>query len=70
VLEQLDVIATHPQVLVVKPEIFFCDSFIHNRCIAELENKPLYFDDNHLNALGAKYVAEMIFAEMQHAGWI
>jgi hypothetical protein len=70
VVEQLDVLAAHPQVLAVKPETFFCDSFIHNRCIAELENKPLYFDDNHLNAFDAKYVAEMIFAEMQHAGWI
>lgn len=37
----------------VKPFDLFCNTVLAGRCIAELDGKPLYFDDDHLDSVGA-----------------
>ena len=37
----------------IKPEHLFCDSFVSKRCVVQLNHNPLYYDDNHLSRAGA-----------------
>ena len=37
----------------IKPEHLFCDSFVSKRCVVQLDHNPLYYDDNHLSRVGA-----------------
>lgn len=46
---------------VVRPAALLCDSRRKERCVAQIEGVPLYFDDNHLSNAGARLVvAEMM----------
>lgn len=56
----LDAIGDHENLVRVKPAELFCNSYITNRCIVEVDGKPLYYDNNHLNSIGSKLVADRI----------
>lgn len=66
----LDTLPNHAGLLRVRPERIFCDSRIANRCIAEWNDAPLYFDDDHLNSVGAQLLSTEIVRTMQRAGWL
>lgn len=44
----------------VKPADVLCNAGVQDRCIAQLENTPLYFDDDHLSNSGAELVVREI----------
>ncbi len=44
----------------VKPANVLCNTIVQDRCIAQIENTPLYFDDNHLSNSGAEAVVREI----------
>jgi len=53
VISSLDAIGEHPDLFRLKPADILCDTFIENRCVAQLDRVPLYFDDNHLSEHGS-----------------
>jgi len=66
-----DGIPESPRLVRVKPEELFCNSIVRGRCVAELQGRPLYWDDSHLNeSLGALLVAKQIRKAMDGAGWL
>lgn len=49
-----------PNLLRVKPEGYFCDTFLPDRCVAQNNYVPFYHDTNHLSSAGAKPITEDI----------
>ena len=47
-------------VVLIKPEKIFCDSFVKNRCVAQFDFVPFYYDDDHLSDIGARYIVDAI----------
>ncbi|MET0377850.1 MAG: acyltransferase family protein [Spongiibacteraceae bacterium] len=66
----LDSLPNHRNLLRVRPERIFCNTRIANRCIAEWNDTPLYFDDDHLNSVGSQLLSAEIVSTMQRAGWL
>lgn len=48
----------NPIFISIKPENIFCDSFVKNRCIAQYNSIPYYYDDDHLSDYGASLIIE------------
>jgi peptidoglycan/LPS O-acetylase OafA/YrhL/lysophospholipase L1-like esterase len=67
---ELDALADHPNLVRVRPEEIFCDTFEPERCVAELDDRPLYFDDDHLNSIGAGMLADRVIEAMRNRGWL
>ena len=42
----------------VRPSEVFCESFLENRCVAQYDSVPYYYDDDHLSDEGAKLVVD------------
>ena len=55
-IDALDAIGNHANLFRVLPNKILCDTYLKNRCVFELNGKPLYFDDNHLSNAGASLV--------------
>ncbi|MBL1418937.1 MAG: acyltransferase [Alphaproteobacteria bacterium] len=70
VYKQLDRIQQHDNLLIIKPEILFCNNDIADRCIATKANLPLYADDDHLNHLGAELLSNYIISKMESRNWL
>jgi peptidoglycan/LPS O-acetylase OafA/YrhL len=49
-----------PRFIAVKPEDIFCNSFIKDRCVAQYQSVPFYYDDDHLSDAGARLVVEKL----------
>ena len=58
-------VAEFPQLLRIEPSEIFCDTFLPERCIAEIDNVPVYLDDDHLNARGATLVTNRIMTALK-----
>lgn len=67
---QLDKIPDHPNLIRIRPEEIFCDTFVAKRCVTEWNGAPLYFDDDHLNSKGSAMLAEKITDAMKEKGWL
>ena len=67
---QLDLLADNPNLLRVRPEELFCGTHIADRCLAQLDGKPLYFDDDHLSGIGSAMLAGKIVAAMKEKLWL
>lgn len=48
----------------IVPADIFCNSFIKNRCVAQFDGVPFYYDDDHLSDAGAKHVVDKIVNEL------
>ena len=64
--EALDAIGLHPNLIRVKPENIFCNTFLIKRCAAHISNTPLYYDDDHLSNEGAKLVVNEIIKSLKN----
>jgi hypothetical protein len=49
-----------PKFISIKPEDIFCDSFIKDRCVAQYQSIPYYYDDDHLSDAGARLVVDRL----------
>ena len=52
----LDSIPESENYIRILPHKIYCNNFIPNRYITQLESKVLYYDDNHLTNEGAKLI--------------
>ncbi len=68
--DQLDVLEDGDSLIRVYPERFLCNRQLRDRCIAQLDDIPLYSDDDHLSELGATILSELIVSRMANAGWL
>lgn len=59
-IRALDSIGEHKNLLRIKPDKILCDTFVKDRCVAQLNGVPLYYDDNHLSNAGARLVVDEI----------
>lgn len=56
----LDSIGSYPNLIRVRPDLLFCNTFIKERCIAHISGTPIYFDSNHLSDYGASILIDKI----------
>lgn len=52
----LDAIETQTPILRVRPSAILCDTYVKGRCAAQVEQVPLYYDDDHLSNAGARLI--------------
>ena len=57
----------HPHLWRVRPADLLCEDFEPGRCAQSLGDRPLYFDESHLNNAGARLVAPAIVATVEAA---
>jgi peptidoglycan/LPS O-acetylase OafA/YrhL len=69
-ISRLDGVPDHPNLIRIRPSDLLCDKALRGRCVAEVDGRPLYVDDNHLNSVGAAMVADAIVAAMEQKGWL
>ena len=48
----------YPNLTIIDVESIFCDSFIKDRCVAQFETVPFFYDDDHLSKVGADLVID------------
>jgi peptidoglycan/LPS O-acetylase OafA/YrhL len=48
----------------IKPERHLCDSLIKGRCVAQWNETPLYYDDDHLSNAGARMITKDIISSL------
>jgi len=49
----------------IKPENYFCNTYLAGRCVAQHEYVPFYYDTNHLSTAGAKPITDDIVKILQ-----
>ncbi len=54
----------HNRFVPIRPEHIFCNSFEVNRCVAQHNTVPFYYDDDHLSDVGARHVVSVIMEQM------
>jgi hypothetical protein len=67
--EQMDMMEDHPNLVRIRPDEVFCNTFVPERCVAQINGKPLYYDDDHLNSIGATMLSERIVETIRQKGW-
>jgi len=60
VIEMFDALGKRSNLIRIYPDKILCNTYIKDRCIASLNGKPFYFDDDHLSSAGAKLVVDEI----------
>ncbi|MBT4711447.1 MAG: acyltransferase [Alphaproteobacteria bacterium] len=63
VIETFDAI-TDPDLIPVRPRDIFCNTLIQDRCVAQFDGVPLYYDDDHLSYVGAEMLVNQIFQNL------
>uniref|UniRef100_UPI0040489370 acyltransferase family protein n=1 Tax=Limnohabitans sp. TaxID=1907725 RepID=UPI0040489370 len=48
----------------IKPERHLCDSLMKGRCVAQWNDTPLYYDDDHLSNAGARMIIQDIISNL------
>lgn len=56
----LDGIGNHPNLIRIYPEKILCDTYLPDRCVAQISGNPVYSDDDHLSSLGVRLVLNEI----------
>lgn len=60
ILKLFEKFAQDPNVIPIRLDKIFCNSFVKNRCITMLNGQVLYTDSHHLSNAGAKLVVDEI----------
>ena len=60
IIETLDAIGNHAKLVRIRPDALFCDGEVKGRCVAHVDGKPLYFDDDHVSHFGAERIAQAV----------
>jgi hypothetical protein len=58
VLSIFDSYANNKKFIPIRPQSVFCDTFLIDRCVAQYNTIPYYYDDDHLSYIGAKVLFE------------
>ena len=62
--EALDAIGEDKNLVRIKPEDVFCNTYVKDRCVTNINGDPLYFDNNHLSNYGARLVVDEIIKHL------
>jgi hypothetical protein len=65
----LNLLPDDDNLLRIMPDDIFCNTAIVGRCLAEVDGKPLYFDDNHLDSIGASMLSRQIIDAWKQKAW-
>jgi hypothetical protein len=49
----------------IKVEEYFCDTYVSNRCVSQLNGVPLYYDDDHLSDFGTSFIIPKIVSSLR-----
>jgi len=60
-----DAIGAHVNLKRVYPHKVFCNTYLQERCVATLNGRSLYYDDDHLSNYGAKMLIGDIISKMR-----
>jgi hypothetical protein len=55
-----------PNLFRIRPENYFCNTYVANRCVAQKDFIPFYHDTNHLSTAGAKPLTDDIVKLLTH----
>lgn len=59
-IQVFDSIGEHPNLIRIRPDTIFCDTYIDASCVVHLNGDALYRDEFHLSNLGARLVVQEI----------
>ena len=62
-LEILDSIDDNILLTRMRPDLVFCNTKKANRCNAQINSKPLYYDSNHLSNEGAEILIKELLVD-------
>ena len=65
VIASLDSIIAQTNVIGFKPSDILCNTYVPDRCVAQINGTPLYFDDNHLNNAGEDLLMKEILKKLE-----
>jgi hypothetical protein len=65
--EALDSVGEHPNLVRIRPDEVLCDTFVKDRCVAQLGGRSLYYDDDHYSNDGARLIVARILAGLGQA---
>ena len=51
---------SHKNIIPIRVEQLFCNSFIKDQCVAQYDSVPYYYDDDHLSDEGVKLLLNLI----------
>ncbi len=68
--EQLDALPDNPNLVRIEPEKIFCNTYLAARCVAEVDGKSLYLDDDHFDSVGASLLARGVVQAMTARNWL
>lgn len=60
VMKAFDEIGVHENLVRIRPDRMFCNTFVANGCAGTEEGRLLYIDDNHLSNYGTRYLIDEI----------
>jgi hypothetical protein len=69
-VSHLDRVPDHPNLIRILPSDLLCNTVLPDRCVAEIDGRPLYLDDDHPNSIGAGMLSDAIIAAMGEKGWL
>lgn len=55
-----DSIGEHPNLIRIRPDTIFCNTYIEANCVVQVNGGSLYRDEFHLSNLGARLVVEEV----------
>lgn len=67
-MQALAPLGAPPGLVRVDPSGLYCNTVLPGRCMAELNGKPIYRDDDHLNRIGGDMLAGLIVRSLAGRG--
>ena len=60
ILEEMKKFKRFSNLLIIRPDKLFCNTFIKNNCVAQYNYLPFYVDEDHLSTHGSDIVVEEV----------
>lgn len=64
----LDSLGDHKNLIRIRPDRYFCDTLVKDRCLAHINGNSLYFDTDHLSDYGAEILVNEIIKKLDPLG--
>ena len=59
-ISALNEIPNNENLIRIKPDSIFCNTYVKDRCVTQVNSKVLYYDNNHMSNEGAKLVVDEV----------
>jgi hypothetical protein len=63
-IQIFDGIGEHPNLIRIRPDMIFCNTYIEASCAVQVNGESLYRDEFHLSTLGARLVVQDIMRHL------